>query len=136
MMGFVSDRLNRKAVLLPAFVTLGVLYFLLPLAGQPFLLALIIAAMGMFFYGTGNISTAAVLDMAANQVQGTTHSFMSLFQQVVTLPSPFIAGLIINRFGMTAVFYYASALLFLAALMWVWIRIPAPAAARRSGAGA
>ena len=88
------------------------------------LLALIISAMGLFFYGTGNIATAAVLDVAADQVQGTTHSFMSVFQQLFTLPSPIIAGVIVTAFGITPVFYYASALLLMAASLWLFIRIP------------
>jgi sugar phosphate permease len=61
--------------------------------------------MGLFFYGTGNIATAAVLDVAADQVQGTTQSFMSLFQQVVTLPAPLIAGWIVTQFGYTVVVF-------------------------------
>lgn len=125
LMGIISDRLSRKAVLLPSFFTLGLLYLVLPLAGNPVVLALVIAAMGLFFYGTGNIATAAVLDVASDQVQGTTHSFMSVFQQVLTMPSPIIAGVVVTAFGITPVFYYASALLFLAASIWLLIRIPA-----------
>ncbi len=112
-------------MLLPSFFTLGLLYLVLPLAGNPVVLALVIAAMGLFFYGTGNIATAAVLDVASDQVQGTTHSFMSVFQQVLTMPSPIIAGVVVTAFGITPVFYYASALLFLAASIWLLIRIPA-----------
>ena len=128
LMGVLSDRFSRKAVLLPSFATLGLLYLALPIPGPGISLALIISAMGLFFYGTGNIATAAVLDVAADQVQGTTQSFMSLFQQVVTLPAPLIAGWIVTQFGYTVVFYYASGLLFSAATVWLLIRIP-----KRSG---
>ncbi len=124
LMGIISDKFSRKTVLLPSFATLGLLYLALPMAGNAVVLALIIAAMGMFFYGTGNIATAAVLDVASDQVQGTTHSFMSLFQQVFTLPAPIIAGVVVTAFGITPVFYYASALLLLAASLWLLIRIP------------
>ncbi len=124
LMGVMSDRFSRKTVLLPSFATMGLLYLLLPTADGGFLLALIIGAMGMFFYGTGNIATAAVLDVASEHVQGTTQSFMTLFQQVVTLPAPIIAGYIVSRFGYPCVFYYSSALLFSAAAVWVFIRIP------------
>ena len=136
LMGFVSDRFSRKTVLLPSFATLGLLYLLLPMPGPGISLALIISAMGLFFYGTGNIATAAVLDVAADQVQGTTQSFMSLFQQVVTLPAPLIAGWIVTHFGFTIVFFYSSGLLFSAATVWLFIRIPKRAGAPSVGGGA
>ena len=133
LMGILSDRFSRKTVLLPSFATMGILYLLLPMPGGGFLLALIIAAMGMFFYGTGNIATAAVLDVASEQVQGTTQSFMTLFQQVVTLPAPIVAGFVVSHYGYATVFYYSSALLVSAAAGWAFIRIPKRAAGTGGG---
>lgn len=124
IMGIVSDRFSRKTVLLPAFLSMSVLYLLLPMTINPVLIALIIGTMGIFFYGTSNIAQAAVLDIAAEQVQGTTHSVMSLFQQIVTLPSPILAGVIVTTFGMTQVFYYASLLVGLSSLIWLFMRFP------------
>ena len=135
LMGILSDKFSRKTVLLPSFATMGILYLLLPMPGGGFLLALIIAAMGMFFYGTGNIATAAVLDVASEQVQGTTQSFMTLFQQVVTLPAPIVAGFVVSHYGYATVFYYSSALLFSAAAVWAFIRIPKRAAGTGGGVG-
>ena len=135
LMGILSDKFSRKTVLLPSFATMGMLYLLLPMPGGGFLLALIIAAMGMFFYGTGNIATAAVLDVASEQVQGTTQSFMTLFQQVVTLPAPIVAGFVVSHYGYATVFYYSSALLFSAAAVWAFIRIPKRAAGTGGGGG-
>mgnify|MGYP002840072770 CR=1 FL=1 len=135
LMGILSDKFSRKTVLLPSFATMGILYLLLPMPGGGFLLALIIAAMGMFFYGTGNIATAAVLDVASEQVQGTTQSFMTLFQQVVTLPAPIVAGFVVSHYGYATVFYYSSALLFSAAVVWGFIRIPKRAAGTGGGGG-
>jgi len=135
LMGILSDKFSRKTVLLPSFATMGILYLFLPMPGEGFLLALIIAAMGMFFYGTGNIATAAVLDVASEQVQGTTQSFMTLFQQVVTLPAPIVAGFVVSHYGYATVFYYSSALLFSAAAVWAFIRIPKRAAGTGGGGG-
>ncbi len=95
LMGIISDRFSRKTVLLPAFTLMGWLYLVLPMAQHNIQLGLVMAALGLFFYGTSNIATAAVLDVAATHVQGTTHSVMSLFRQLFTLPSPLISGLIV-----------------------------------------
>lgn len=124
VMGIVSDKFGRKVVLLPAYASLGFLYLVLPAASSGFLLGLVIGAMGLFFYGTGNIATAAVMDLSSSQVQGSTMSVMSVFRQIFTLPSPIIAGLIVTGYGTTAAFLYAGALLLLGALVIAAIRLP------------
>ena len=124
IMGVVSDRFGRKVVLLPAYISLGVLYLLIPATANGFQLALVIGTMGLFFYGTGNIATAAVMDLSSSQVQGSTMSVMSVFRHVFTLPSPIIAGVIVTAWGTEAAFIYAGALLLLGALIIAAIKLP------------
>ncbi|MQG52007.1 MAG: MFS transporter [SAR202 cluster bacterium] len=124
IMGYLSDKFSRKTVVLPALLILAICYFLLPLAPNPIILGIIIAIMGMFFYGISNITTAAVLDVASSQLQGTSTSVEGLFRQIFTLPSPIIAGIIIDSFGITYVFYYAAAMVFIGSIFWMFIKIP------------
>jgi len=124
IMGFVSDKFGRKVVLLPAYISLGLLYLVIPATGNGFQLALVIGAMGLFFYGTGNIATAAVMDLSSSQIQGSTMSVMSVFRHVFTLPSPIIAGVIITAWGTEAAFIYAGALLLVGALIIAAIKLP------------
>ena len=124
VMGVVSDRFSRKVVLLPAYATLGLLYLFLPATTNGIQLGLVIGAMGLFFYGTGNIATAAVMDLSASEVQGSTMSAMSVFRHVFTLPSPIIAGVIATEFGTEAAFLYAGALLLLGAVVIFTIKLP------------
>ena len=126
LMGVISDRFSRKTVLLPSFVMMAILYFLLPFASKGISLITVIGVMGAFFYGTGNIATAAVLDVASRRIQGTANSIMSLFQQLITLPAPIIAGLIVTELGLDFVFYFCASLLSVAALAWVFIQISPP----------
>ena len=132
VMGIVSDRFGRKAVLLPAFTALGLLYLVVPAAGAGIQLGLVIGAIGLFFYGTGNIATAAVMDVSAAGVQGTTMSVMSVFRQIFTIPSPVIAGYIVTVFGAKASFYYDSALLLLGALVLMAVPTPRHSAVPRT----
>ena len=124
IMGIVSDKFGRKEVLLPAYISLGVLYLVIPATGNGFQLALVIGTMGLFFYGTGNIATAAVMDLSSSQVQGSTMSVMSVFRHVFTLPSPIIAGVIVTVWGTEAAFIYAGALLLVGALIIAAIKLP------------
>ena len=137
VMGVVSDRFGRKVVLLPAYVTLGALYLLVPATDSGFQLGLVIGAMGLFFYGTGNIATAAVMDLSSSQVQGSTMSVMSVFRHVFTLPAPIIAGVIVTALGTEAAFIYAGVLLLIGAVIISLIKLPGklpgkPGAAQRT----
>lgn len=124
IMGIVSDKFGRKVVLLPAYASLGVLYLILPATSTGITLGLVIGAIGLFFYGTNNIATAAVMDLSSSQIQGSTMSVMSVFRHVFTLPSPIIAGVIVTQYGTTSAFFYAAVLLFLGALVIAAIKLP------------
>ncbi len=124
IMGVISDKFGRKVVLLPAYATLGALYLLVPVTDNAFQLALVVGAMGMFFYGTSNIATAAVMDLSSSTIQGSTMSVQSVFRHIFTLPSPIIAGVFVTWKGTDAAFLYAGLLLLLGALVIAGIRFP------------
>jgi FSR family fosmidomycin resistance protein-like MFS transporter len=124
IMGVVSDKFGRKVVLLPAYAVLGLLYFLVPVTGNSFELGLVVGAMGMFFYGTSNIATAAVMDLSSSAIQGSTMSVQSVFRHIFTLPSPIIAGVLVTWKGIDAAFIYAGVLLLLGSLVIAAIKFP------------
>ena len=124
IMGVVSDKFGRKVVLFPAYSALGLLYFLVPATSNSFELGLVVGAMGMFFYGTSNIATAAVMDLSSSAIQGSTMSVQSVFRHIFTLPSPIIAGVLVTWKGIDAAFIYAGVLLLLGALVIAAIKFP------------
>ncbi len=124
IMGVVSDRFGRKLVLLPAYTSLGLLYFLVPVTNDAYQLGLVVGAMGMFFYGTSNIATAAVMDLSSSAIQGSTMGVQSVFRHIFTLPSPIIAGVLVTWKGTDAAFIYAGSLLLLGAFVIAAIRFP------------
>ena len=124
IMGVVSDRFGRKLVLLPAYTSLGSLYFLVPVTNDAYQLGLVVGAMGMFFYGTSNIATAAVMDLSSSAIQGSTMGVQSVFRHIFTLPSPIIAGVLVTWKGTDAAFIYAGSLLLLGAFVIAAIRFP------------
>ncbi|MBI3327053.1 MAG: MFS transporter [Nitrospinae bacterium] len=136
LMGILSDKFGRKAVLVPGMACLGLLYFALAWASSGVQLGLVIAAMGLFFYGLGNITMAGVMDVAGAGVQATSWGLMSVLSHLLTTPSPVIAGLIVSTFGIRAAFLYASALLVLAAVVLLCVpTCPDPVVEDASGAG-
>lgn len=126
-MGVLSDRFGRKAILVPSMACLGLLYFALAVAGSEVQLGVVIAAIGLFFYGLGNITMAGVMDMAGADVQATSWGLMSVLSHLLTMPSPMIAALVVSRFGVRSAFVYAAALMVLAAVMPLAAGAPKPA---------
>ncbi|MCL0099297.1 MFS transporter, partial [Dehalococcoidia bacterium] len=68
VMGILSDRVGRKTVLLPSFVTMGFLYMGIVMASAGLLLGLVIGVLGMFFYPILNITQTAIMDVAPGRV--------------------------------------------------------------------
>jgi sugar phosphate permease len=132
VMGVISDKFGRRAVLAPGALWLGLLFGALVWAGPGMPLGLVIAAIGLCFYGLDNIATAAVMDVASPDVQATSMGVKSLLSHIVTMPSPIIAGLMISQFGIKSSFLYASALLLAATVVLLAIRMPRPSALRTS----
>ena len=123
IMAILSDRFGRKAVLLPSFITLGLLYLLLWIAAPGIQLGLVTAAIGIFFFTLGNITTAAVMDLAGTGIQASSFGLASSVTQVLALPTPILAGFLIGSYGIGSAFILSSASLFLAALVLAPLRL-------------
>ena len=122
VLGVLSDRMGRKAILVPSFACMGLLYVAIVVAPAGVLLGLVVGALGMFFYAILNITQTAIMDVAPEQVQASTMGFMSLFSQPFTLGSPVLAGYLVTEFGISSAFWFAGAAAFMASAILVPIR--------------
>ena len=119
LLGVLSDRFGRKAVLLPSCLTLGIFYALIAVAPSGFLLGFVVLIIGLFFYTLFNIFNAAVMDVAGSHVQATAYGLTSLITQIVVIPSPMIAGYFTGTLGIRFAFVLSGALLILASLVLI-----------------
>lgn len=117
VLGYLSDRFGRKAVLLPSFLILAALYTLVGFVGAGFPLALVVTLIGLFFYTLTNITAAAVADVAGPSLQATSLGLSFLINNVFTLPGPIVAGYMISAYGIASVFVFAGSLLFVGAVV-------------------
>jgi len=122
IMGTLSDRFGRKAVMLPSFGMMGLLYIALVFAPKGVPLALVVAALGLFFYAVANVTTSAVMDVAGERVQSSTMGVMSLFSQPFTLTAPIIAGIMVGLFGIKIVFWYSAVAALTACVVLIPVR--------------
>ena len=123
LLGVLSDRFGRKAVLLPSCLSLGIFYTLIAVAPPGVLLGLVILIIGLFFYTLFNIFNAAVMDVVASNVHATAYGLTSLITQIVVIPSPMIAGYLTGTLGIKSAFVLSGALLITAALVLLPLRL-------------
>jgi MFS family permease len=117
ILGYLSDRFGRKVVLIPSFMILGLLFALLGIVAPGLPLGAVVAAIGLFFYTLVNITLAAIMDVAGSTIQASSYGINSIITQVVVFPSPMLAGLLIDRYGIGSAFLLAAVFLLLAALV-------------------
>jgi len=123
LMGYLSDRLGHKAVLLPAMTALGSLFVLLRFAEGDVALVLTIVAMGAFLYSLHSIFISAAIGVVGEAAQATTVSLIYGASALGTL-SPIVAGILADEFGTRSTFLYAAALVFVAAAIFAAMRLP------------
>ena len=123
LLGYLSDRFGRKAVLFPSFIALGILFALLRLATPGIALALVVGAIGLFFYTLLNVTFAAAMDVAGSKVQATSYGLSSLMMQLATSPTPIVAGWLIGRYGIGSAFLLAGFLTLVGGLLLLPLRL-------------
>ena len=121
--GYLSDRLGRKAILVPGTASLGVLSFLLAFAAPGPQLYAIIVLKGAFTFSLHHIYIASAIDAARGQVQSTVVSLIYGASFLGTF-SPFLAGLIADRYGIHSAFIYGSAPALLATIVLLRLELP------------
>jgi FSR family fosmidomycin resistance protein-like MFS transporter len=123
ILGVLSDRVGRKAVLVPSFLLLGGLYLLLPHADPGPALGAVALAIGVFFYTLTNVTSAAVLDAAGARVQASAFGLTSVLTQVIVLPAPVVAGWLVERAGYAASFVLSAGLMLAGTLVMLPLRL-------------
>jgi len=123
VLGVLSDRLGRKAVLVPSYLALGGLYLLLAEITPGWPLAALVLAIGLFFYTLTNVTSAAVLDAAGTRVQASAMGLTSVLTQVIVLPAPVVAGWLVERRGYGSAFVLSAAFMVLGTLVMLPLRL-------------
>jgi MFS family permease len=94
LMGHLSDRIGRRAVLVPALLGLCVLSVLLALFGQGLALTVIIVVLGLFIRSDYSLLSAMVLDVVGEGVATTTLGIVSSTRFALSLFSTLLCEVI------------------------------------------
>ena len=118
VLGSLSDRYGRKAVLVPGLAIAAVLSYIVVPTGDSLLLIPLFAVMGLFSFALHQIMLAAVLDVVGQGTEAKAIGLIFGINGLIGIGSPFVASVIIDHLGgYGTMFYYAAALTGLAAVL-------------------
>ncbi len=117
VMGYLSDKVGRKWVIVPSLVMLGVFISMLAWVGPGIGLIAVVLCIGLFAYSLGAIFQAASIDVTDEKTGAMTIALLFASSGLFGLFSPIIAGVISSTYGIRSVFIYGAAMMVLAALI-------------------
>ncbi|MDO8749687.1 MAG: MFS transporter [Dehalococcoidia bacterium] len=124
VLGFLSDRLGRKVVLVPALFFLGLMTVLLVTVATGWGVTIVVAVMGLFMYSIQATFLAGALDTVQKGVEATALGLVSFVRHWLDGASPIIAGAIYGALGSQETFYYVATLFFAAAVLVALLPFP------------
>ncbi|MBI4236102.1 MAG: MFS transporter [Chloroflexi bacterium] len=108
LMGYASDRLGRKAVLVAGLAAFGLALIALYLTGSgwPFIAAMVVS--GAFSFSLMAILLASASDLAGREVQAASVSLVFGTATAMGAVAPYLAGLAADAWGVASTFLLAA----------------------------
>ena len=128
LLGWLSDKWGRKAVMAPGFVVAALLSMAVVSVGGTLWLIPVMAGLGLFSFALHQIIQASVLDYAGQGREATAIGLLFGINGVIGIGSPFLASAIIDYTGSYgAVYYYAGVLTLITAAIIAVMPLRRPA---------
>ncbi len=122
-MGYMSDKLGPKSVLVPGMLITALLTFALSYSVSNTQLAIIVIAKGAFSFPMYHIFIAAAISATGGKVQATVTSIIYAASFLGTF-SPYVAGKIIDQYDIYSVFIYGAIMAAITGILLLWFRLP------------
>lgn len=131
LLGHLSDRFGRRAVLAPSLVFLSAGIFGLSVAPEGLALMASVAWIGAFMFPLMALFLAAAMDRVGAAVQATTVSLVFGIGSLFGSFSPTIAGMLADGFGVRTAFHWGAAIALVAAILFAFAAAPSKTEAAR-----
>jgi MFS family permease len=118
--GHMSDRMGRKQILIGAMLTSAVVLAGMAFAGTSPVFVALIAVLGFFLYATRPVIQAWLLETTPKSMGGSSIGVLFGAQAVGGALGPYLAGLVADRHGLSATFYFLAATIVIANLFVYW----------------
>ena len=117
--GHLSDRMGRRSILMSSMLTTAVVLVLMAIAGGSPLFIALVALLGFFLYATRPVIQAWLLETTPKNMGGSSIGVLFGAQALGAAVGPLVAGMIADRYGLLATFYFLAAMIVIANLFVV-----------------
>jgi len=125
--GHLSDRLGRKQILVGSMLSSAVVLAAMAFTGGSPLFIALVAVLGFFLYATRPVIQAWMLESTPKHLGGSSIGILFGAQAVGAALGPMLGGMIADRYGLLATFYFLAATIVVANLFVVPVRREAAA---------
>ena len=119
--GHLSDRMGRRHIMIGSMAITAVVLAGMAFAGNSPVFIALIAVLGFFLYATRPVLQAWILETTPKNMGGSSIGVLFGAQAVGAALGPWLAGLIADRHGLGATFYFLAATIVVANLFVVWM---------------
>jgi MFS family permease len=116
-LGSLSDRVGKEKILVAGFLIYALVYFLFGRTSDTVAITLLFALYGLYSAATDGIQKAFVTDIVDKNKKGTGLGIYNAILGITLLPASIIAGVLYDRAGSAAPFYFGSSMAFLSFLL-------------------
>jgi MFS family permease len=118
-MGRLSDKIGRKNLLVPGYLTFSICYLGFAFAGTKIAMHAVFALYGVYTAMITGVERAFVAEIAPAELKGTMLGLHSTVSGIALLPASVIAGLLWNKFGNVVPFVFGAGLSLLSAALLI-----------------
>lgn len=126
--GHLSDRLGRRSVVSASMAMTAVVLLAMAFAGRSQAFVALIAVLGFFLYALRPVLQAWLLEATPKNMGGSSIGVLFGAQSLGASVAPLLGGLIADRFGLGATFWFLAGTIVCANLLILWM--PRPQAGR------
>lgn len=118
-LGSLSDRVGKEKILVAGFLIYALVYYWFGRTSDITAITLLFALYGLYSAATDGIQKAFVTDVIDKNKKGTGLGIYNAIIGITLLPASIIAGLLYDRAGSAAPFYFGASMAFLAFLLMI-----------------
>lgn len=119
--GHLSDRMGRKQILMTSMGASALVLAAMGLSGGSPLFVALVAVLGFFLYATRPVIQAWMLEATPKNMGGSSIGVLFGAQAVGGALGPLLGGMVADRFGLLAAFYFLAATIVIANLFVIGV---------------
>jgi MFS family permease len=119
-LGKMSDKIGRGKMIIAGFLIYSVVYFLFGRMNNISVFIFLFILYGGYSALTDSSQKAMVSDIVSKDLKGTGFGIYHAILGITLLPASLIAGILYDKVGSDAPFYFGAAMAFLATLMMIF----------------